>query len=261
MAHPMDSLDLHFQLPTVKKVELHRPFVWLARGWADLVAHPGTSLTYGGILAALGMLVLGLSADHPHLFTAAMAGFLLLGPLMASAFYEISRRRPMGLDTTVADAYRGVRQHAGSLAVFGLMLGLATLAWERLTAVLFALTVNGPVADLQTFLSEVFLSGRHTAFILNYVALGMVVVTVVFALTVFAIPRILDRDTDVVTAAMTSLRAVTNNLSASALWALIVVTLMGVGLATWMIGMVVIVPVLGHATWHGYRDMIADTSA
>lgn len=259
MAHLMDSLDLHFRLPTVKKVELSRPWVWLARGWGDLVAHPGTSLTYGGILTALGMLVLGFSADHPHLLTAAAVGFLLLGPLMASAFYEISRRRLMGLDTTVADAYQGVRRHVGSLGVFGLMLGLAALAWERMTAVLFALTVTGPVSDLTTFLSEAFLSGRHTAFIVNYAALGAIVITAVFALSAFAIPRILDRDTDPVTAAMTSLRAVTNNLSASALWALIVVTLMAVGLATWMIGMVVILPVLGHATWHGYRDMIADT--
>ncbi len=258
MAHRIDTLDRHFRLPTVKKVGLDRPFVWLARGWDDLRSQPGASLAYGGGLAAAGVAILGYAADRPHLLTAAIVGFLLLGPLAAAGLYEISRRHHQGEDSTVADAFRGIRRHAGSLGVFGLLLGLVALAWERMTAVLFALTVQAPNADLQTFLSEVLLSGRFTAFTLNWMALGVGMLCAVFAFTAFAIPRILDRNDDPVTAAMASLRAVVSNLSASALWALIIVTLMTVGLATWMIGMVVIVPLLGHATWHAYRDMIAD---
>jgi uncharacterized membrane protein len=253
MAQPLDSLDLHFRLPTVNKVGLTRPFVWLRLGWDDIRANPAASLSYGGVLAALGVFILGISAEHPHLLTAAVVGFLILGPLMSAGLYEISRRRGLGLDSTIADAFGGIRRHAGSLGVFGLMLGLAALAWERLSAVLFALTVPGPASDLKSFLS-----GRYTAFIVNALALGLFVVALVFALTAFAIPRILHRDTDVVTAAMTSLRAVSSNLSTMALWALIIMTLMAVGLATWMIGMVFVVPLLGHATWHAYTDVIAD---
>lgn len=130
------------------------------------------------------------------------------------------------------------------------------IGWERLSAILFALLYPGNVSDLSNFFGEVFGSGEFTRFVATYLVVGGVLAAVVFALSALAVPMLMDRDTDTITAAMTSVRAVAVNPGAMAVWALLIVGLMAVGFATLMIGMIVLLPLLGHATWHAYRDLV-----
>ena len=250
------SMDRHFNLPHVRQVEASRPLRWLGRGWSDMRANLGASLAYGLFLAVVGYLILAFAADKPYLFVAAISGFFLVGPLAAAGLYEISRRHESGLSVSFGDSLAGLRKHSSELVYFGLFLAIALIGWERISAIMFALFYTGNMPDLSNVFGEIFLSGEYTHFIVAYVLLGGALAAMVFSLSAVSIPMVLDREVDNVTAAMTSMRAVGINLGAMAVWAILIVALIGIGFATMMIGMVFLLPLLGHATWHAYRDMI-----
>lgn len=256
MDKPFESLDHHFQLPDVAGVEAARPLRWLRAGWSDLCANPVASLGYGVIFAALGYLVLSYAIDLPYLFTAAISGFFLVGPLAAAGAYEISRQREAGNRVTFAESFSGLRPHADALLYFGVFLAFTLILWERLSALLFALFYQDNIPDLANFYRHVLFSGEYVHFLVAYFVIGGALAALVFSLSAVAVPMLMDRDSDMVTAMMTSMRAVGANLGAMALWAAIIVALIGVGFATAMIGLVILLPLLGHATWHAYRDLV-----
>jgi len=256
MDKPFNSLDRHFHLPPIARVENGRPLRWLKAGWQDIVRSPVASLSYGAIFAALGYLILTYAAGVPYLTTAAVSGFLLIGPLVAAGLYEISRRHEAGEQPSFADSLRGLRGHGDAMFQFGIALAIMLILWERLSAALFALFYQGGIPDVENFYSHVLFSGDYVHFIVAYLIVGGALAALVFALTVVSIPLMMDRETDIITAMMTSVRAIGTNLGAMALWAVIIVALMAVAFGTMMIGMVLLLPLLGHATWHAYRDLV-----
>jgi len=256
MDNPYNALDRHFHLPHVRHVDASRPLRWLSRGWGDLRENLGASLPYGLAFAIAGYLLLSYATDLPYLFTAAISGFFLVGPLAAAGFYEISRRHQQGESVSFAQSLRGLRQHTNHLLYYGVFLAVVLLSWERLSAILFALFYQGGYPDLGNFFRDVFLSGDYLQFVVSYIVIGGALAALVFALSVVSVPMLMDRDVDIVTAMMTSTRAVATNLSAMAIWAALIVALIAVGFATMMVGMVILLPLLGHATWHAYKDLI-----
>lgn len=253
IAHP---LDRHFSLPRVRAVDAARPLHWLRLGWDDLREHAFASLAYGVLFALIGFLILGYASARPYLITAAISGFFLIGPLAAAGLYEISRRSAAGQSASLADSLRGIRDQRESLFSIGLFLAFAMIAWERISAILFALLVPEGVAGLDGFFRTVFLSGEHLGFVASYVVIGALLAALVFALAVVAVPMLMDRQTDMVTAMMTSMRAVRVNPRAMVVWAALIVALVALGFATLTIGLIVLLPWLGHATWHAYRDLV-----
>lgn len=256
MDKPYHSLDHHFHLPHVRPVDAARPLHWLRLGWRDMSDSLGASLAYGAFFAVIGYLILSYAADMPYLFTAAVSGFFLVGPLAAAGLYEISRRHEKGETVSFGQSLAGLRRHGDSLLYFGVFLAIALIGWERMSAILFALFYQGNVPDLSNFFRDVFLSGDYTHFVVAYLVVGGILAAVVFSLSVVSVPMLMDRDTDAITAAMTSARAVGVNLAAMAVWAALIVVLVAVGFATMMIGMAILLPLLGHASWHAYRDMV-----
>ncbi len=256
MDKPYDSLDQHFDLPHIRSIGIERPIQWLRVGWSDMRENLGASLPYGLILAVLGYLILYYAADKPYLFMAAISGFMLIGPIAAAGLYEISRQHEKGEKSSFAGSLRGLAANADGLAMFGAFLAIALIGWERISAILFALFYRGEVSNVANFVSGVLTSGSDLYFVLAYVLVGAVLALVVFCLTAIAIPMVMDRECDTVTAAMTSLRAVQVNFDAMLLWALMIVVLTAIGFASMMIGMVILLPLLGHATWHAYRDLV-----
>ncbi|MCB1917473.1 MAG: DUF2189 domain-containing protein [Rhodocyclaceae bacterium] len=257
MDKPFNSLDRHFDLPRIALVEHSRPLKWLKAGWQDMVRSPVASLAYGAIFAVLGYLIMGYAIGKPYLGTAAVSGFMLIGPIAAAGLYEISRRHEAGERVGFFASLAGLRGHRDSLFTFGIMLAFLLIVWERLSAMLFALFYRGDIADVANFYNHILYSGDYVHFMVAYLVIGGSLAALVFSLTAIAIPMAMDRDTDTITAMMTSLRAIGTNLGAMALWAAIIVALMAVSFATMMIGMVVLLPLLGHATWHAYRDQVA----
>ncbi|WEN41528.1 hypothetical protein CKCBHOJB_01081 [Thauera sp. GDN1] len=256
MDKPYDSLDHHFNLPHIRSVGTERPMQWLRMGWDDMRENLGASLSYGVILAAIGYAILSYAADKPYLFMAAISGFMLIGPLAAAGLYEISRRHEKGERVSFMGSLRGLARNADSLAFFGAFLAIALVGWERISAIMFALFYRGEIGNVTNFVSGILGSGENLYFLAAYVIVGAVLAIVVFALSAISIPLLMDRDTDGVTAAMTSLRAVQTNFDTMMLWAVMIVLLVGIGFASMMVGMVILLPLVGHATWHAYRDLV-----
>jgi len=256
MAKSLPMLDRHFDLPDINEVEASRPFLWLAEGWNDMRDNLVASLSYGLFYAVLGYFILAYVHDMPYLFTAALSGYFLVGPIAAAGLYEISRRHEQGQRVNFLQSLAGLRHHRDSLLYFGVALLITVIAWERLSAILFALLYRGDAPDFSRFLADLFLSGDYAPFVLGYLLVGGALAIVVYVLSVVSVPMLMDRDVDVITAAMTSTRAVAQNLAALSLWAALIVILMAIGFATFMIGMVVTLPLVGHASWHAYRDLV-----
>ncbi len=250
------QLDQHFALPEVRRVGLARPLCWLRAGGRDLLANPIASIAYGLLFAIAGDIILIFAWRNPYLFTAAVSGFFLIAPLLAGGLYEISRRQAVGLHTTFFDSLAGWRRNGQSMAMFGLLLLLVAIVWERTSAVFFALFVPELTPDLWAFVSGVLLNADYRALTLSWLVAGGVLASLVFAISAVSIPMLIDRNVDFVTAMMTSLRAVTVNPGTMLLWAALVVALTLAGFATLLFGLIVLMPLLGHASWHAYRDLV-----
>lgn len=256
MKHPFDTLDRHFTLPEVRRVGLDRPAAWVKAGWRDLRANPVPSLAYGLLFGIAGDLILLASLNHPHLFTAAVSGFFLLGPILAAGLYELSRRRSAGESPTFIDSLAGLGRRAETLAQFGLVLALLALVWERSSAIMFAMLGGSAGVDATHFITQIVASGEHRGFVAAWFVVGGCLALLTFAISVISVPMILDRDSDVVTAIMTSLRAFAVNLEVLVLWAGIIVGLTLAGFASLLFGLVLFMPILGHASWHAYRELV-----
>ncbi|MBI3140464.1 MAG: DUF2189 domain-containing protein [Rhodocyclales bacterium] len=256
MDSPFNRMEHHFALPEVAHVPLLRPFEWVGLGWQDLRRSPLASLAYGLIIAALGALILTSAADRPYLFTALISGFLLVGPMLAVGLYEVSRRHAAGEDATFRQSLEGWRRNFSSVGLFGILLAVIALGWERLSAIIFALLYGGAVPDLSRFMQEIFFSGDYPRLVTVYVLAGVALAALVFAMSVVSIPMMMDRGTDMATAMVTSFKAVAVNPAPMVLWAAVIVSLAAAGFATFLVGMVFIMPILGHATWHAYRELV-----
>ncbi|MEW9900916.1 DUF2189 domain-containing protein [Chitinivorax sp. PXF-14] len=256
MATHLPGLDQHFSLPRITHVGASKPVQWLRHGWQDFMAHPGPSLVYGVIVAIAGLLIVAIAAPRPYLVTAAVSGFMLVAPLVAAGIYELTRQREAGRKPTFLDSIAGLKASAGTLGQFGVMLAIVAILWERLSAILLALLYGGEMTSVEGFVRQMFLSGQYNGVLAAWMFCGFILASCVFAFTAVGMPMVVDRDVDMISAMMASLRTVVDNLPAMIVWAALIVALTLIGFATMMIGMVVIMPLLGHATWCAYRDLV-----
>ena len=247
-ALPADSV-------TIRELPLARPLVWLAMGWRDLLRAPGASLLHGLLVAVGGWVILVLTLRWWYLLPGAFSGFVLVGPILATGLYELSRRLAAGEPATLAAVFAAWRRGTRPLVWLGLGLALAGTLWVMLSAVLVALFVRAPITDVEAFLRHIVLSQGSNLFPLWLMAGGLGA-SIVFALTVISAPLLLDRDTDLGTALLVSVRAVGANPLTMALWATIIMLATALSMATAMLGFVLVIPLVGHATWHAYRDAV-----
>ncbi|MBL8526176.1 MAG: DUF2189 domain-containing protein [Burkholderiales bacterium] len=243
-------------LPDVAHVKASRPFVWLKRGLQDLAAHPGPSLAHGLTLVVLGNVILVLCSTHVALVAAAVSGFLLVGPLFAAAFYELSRLRHSGEPVSFDASLEGAVRKGRSLLSLGLVLAVLVIAWVWLSGMLFERAFGGHLPSVADSAYQALSDGNYGTFFLTYMLTGAVFALVAFLISAVAAPMIFDGRADTKTAVTMSIRTVLANPGAMALWAAIIAGLTAIGFATFMLGLVVILPLLGHATWHAYRDLV-----
>jgi uncharacterized membrane protein len=242
----------------VKPVPALRPLGWLAKGWNDIWRCPLPSLTHGLVLAAIGALIFVLARQRFWLLAGAFSGFLLVAPILATGLYAISRGLEQGRQPTLRTVLRVWRPRDGRLIVFGVLLAFAGTGWVMTSASLITGFAPAPITGPQAFLKHVVLNESSHLFEV-WLALGAVLAAPVFASTVIAVPLLLDRQIGVLGAVFTSWRAVMEYPAPVALWAALIMLLTLLGMATAMLGLIVIVPLLGHASWHAYRDLV-DTS-
>lgn len=258
MDHLFHSWTRAVETPHVRSVSLSAPLNWIAAGAQDLWRAAPVSLAYGVAFAAFGFAATSLAWEHPHLVTALASGFFLVAPFLAIGFYEMSRRLARGEAPGYRDMWRAWSRNPESIGLFGLALVLMIIAWERLSAILFGLFFGGSLPDARSLAEQLLFSGEHLGFLAAYVGLGAVLAGVTFAIAVVTVPMLIDRDVDVVTAMMTSLKVVAVNPLAMLLWAAAIVVLVLAGLATFFTGLVITLPLVAHATWHAYRGLVED---
>lgn len=233
----------------------------LAKGWDDFGASRDDVLFLCLFYPVLGLVFARLASGHdmlPLVFPLA-SGFALLGPLAGVGLYEISRRREQGLPTSWATAF-GVAQSPsfGSIVLLGLLLFVIYALWLLSAAGLYAATLGPqPPASAGSFLSDLFTTRQGWAMIVAGFAVGFVYACVVLTLTSVSFPMLLDRNVTVGTAIATSVRVVRANLLPMAAWGLVVAVGLALGSIPFFLGLIVVLPWLGHATWHLYRKVIA----
>ncbi|WP_431274168.1 DUF2189 domain-containing protein [Variovorax ureilyticus] len=255
MEHPLDS-QFPLVAPAVRQVGLLRPFAWLWMGVRDLAFRPGASFGIGAVVTVLGLILTTVTWQATYLAPALLGGFLLVAPFIAMPLYALSRQREQSAAPDTPRAFRAWEGNGDSIALFGLMLVLAYVAWERLAAIVFALFFTEQVRQVPHLPPALLLSGQPASLVLAFLAVGAGVAALVFALGVVSVPALIDRPVDVITAALTSLRCCARNPGAMLLWAALIATLTALGFATFMLGLIVIFPWLAHASWHAYREMV-----
>ncbi|GAA5181507.1 DUF2189 domain-containing protein [Niveibacterium umoris] len=261
---PRPSTDIRIEetqtlIPKLRRVHIGAAFVWLGRGAQDMQACPVPSLFYGFCFAAMGLAVT-MVFEHAYQYTSAMtSGFLLLGPFFAMGLYELSRRRERGDGCRFASSLTIWRRNASNIGVFALVLTVIFLIWARASLVMFALFYTNEIPNLSGFLNQV-LRMENLDFMAVYIGVGLVFATLVFSVSVVAIPMMLDRKADAITSMFTSVAAVAANPGALFVWAALIVLLTVVGFMTFHIGLVFLMPMIGHGTWHAYRGLVEPDS-
>ncbi|HMB78170.1 MAG TPA: DUF2189 domain-containing protein [Kiloniellaceae bacterium] len=245
--------------PRIRRVGLDDPWIWLAKGWRDLWAQPAIGLGYGALVTAISILLaLGLfSLQMSSVVVALAAGFFLIGPLLAVGLYETSRRlecdEPITLTSVVIVGTRSPAQ----LAFLGVILMASFLIWVRAATLIFALFFGAQAwPPLEQFLPTLLFTWHGLGLLVVGTVAGAVIAFAIFAASAVSVPLLMTERLDAVTAVITSFRSVIENPAPMLLWAWLVTILIGVGMVTGFLGLVVTFPLIGHATWHAYRALI-----
>ena len=247
--------------PTVRRIGPADLVEALRRGIADFAIMPShvvfLCLIYPIVGIVLARLVLGYEI-LPMLFPL-MAGFALLGPLAALGLYEISRRREQGLEVSWRHAFGVLRSHSlASIIALGVLLMVIFLVWLGVANAIYVMSFGYvPAASVPDFLTRIFTTPEGWMLILVGNGVGLLFAVVVLAISAVSFPLLLDRDVGAITAILTSVRAVIANPVTMSLWGIIVAVALAIGSIPFFLGLTVVVPVLGHATWHLYRRVVA----
>ncbi len=248
---PQSPENLPFVVPC-RTLDTAAPLRWLRLGWADMARAPRLSLAYGFALMLLSVLIALFSWRFGTLalYIGLATGFVFIGPVLAVGLYSISRQLGKGLRPVLGYCLREGTYHLKELLVLGMVLLVVLLVWARAAAlvhVFFPAMSEPGVSELLPFLAI----GS---------AVGALFALIVFAASAFSLPFILDRKVDAITASVSSFNAVLRNRKPMLLWAALIGAAVLLGFATAFVGFVVLLPLIGHATWHGYVETL-DTGA
>ena len=247
-AHPTRST------PPVVPVTLASPLRWLALGWADLRRNPIPGLLHGLLLACFGWLLLWAARDKFWLLAGAFSGFLIVAPILATGLYHVSRACSSGALVGMGEVVTLWRSGDRRLVAFGLLLGLAGTGWVLTSAGLITLWSPAPILKPADFLRHVVLV-RELGLFEVWLLLGALLAAPVYASTVVALPMLVDQPVGVMAAVQASWTAVANHPGPSVAWALVIAVLVALSMLTALIGLIVILPLIAHASWHAYCDL------
>lgn len=228
------------------------PLRWLRRGWQDLRRAPGMSLGYGLAMFAVSAAVCGLAYRYGGhwILLAMLTGFVFVAPILAIGLYSVSAQLEAGARPSLRRCLAEQVRHRGTLMVFALVLLVIFLVWARAASMV---SVFFPVESSPDWVDLLAYFGIGSA-------VGAVFAALTLAVSAFALPMIMERRVDAVTAAVTSVNATLRNKSALLAWALIIAAGVALSFATLLLGLILVLPVIGHATWHAYRETIDATA-
>jgi uncharacterized membrane protein len=246
--------------PIVRRISPSDLLHALARGIDDFAAMPSHAVFLCVIYPLLGVFLIAMTLGNswmPLAFPIA-AGFALVGPLAAIGLYELSRRREAGLDSSSSHAFDVLRSPSlGAIVALGVLLMAIFLTWLAVAEAIYIANFGyAAPASLHQFISDVLNTSAGWNLIVVGTGVGFLFAVVVLTISAISFPLLLDRDVGAAVALATSLRVVAENPVTMALWGLIVAALLLIGSIPFFLGLTVVMPVLGHATWHLYRRAV-----
>lgn len=252
-------------LPPVRDIVLDQPLHWLVLAWKDIARAPWLSFGHGLLMALWGGLLTWLAYDQFWLLAGSISGFMVIAPVLATSLYAMSRAMERGesvdfklLVKTWTQWQLTLRLQPDSywsLIRFGLLLALAATGWVLTSSALITLLSPVPIHSPMDFVLHVVLAKDHPLFEL-WLALGGLMAAPMFASSVVTIPLLLDRRVSVLQAVLTSWKTVLAHPVPMALWAFLIMGFCLLGIFSLFLGLVFVVPMLGHASWHAYRDLV-----
>ena len=253
-------------VPHVRTIALLQPMQWLALAWRDIAKCGWVSFAHGLILALAGAAIFAVAHQRFWLLAGALSGFLVVAPVLATSLYALSRAlergEPVGFDVVLKTWLNWQHNHLNKwgndywcLVQFGALLALAGTGWVLTSAALITLLSPVPIATPLDFVRYVVLAPDGYVFEL-WLAVGGVLAAPIFASTAISIPLMLDRRVSLMQAVLISWQAVLLNPIPMAFWAALIMGVTLLGLGTFLLGLIAVIPMLGHASWYAYRDLV-----
>ena len=263
---PTPSADRALAASAVRQIGLLQPLEWLALAWHDMARCGWLSFAHGLVLTLVGWVILLVAHDRFWLLAGALSGFLVLAPILATSLYALSRALERGeaanlgvVQSTWFTWQRAHRNKWGNdywcLVQFGALLALASTGWVITSAAFITLLAPVPIATPLDFIHHVVLAKNGVLFE-AWLALGGVLAAPIFASTAIAVPLLLDRRVSLYRAVLLSWQVVLANPLPMALWAALIMGFTLLGMASGLLGLIAVVPMLGHASWHAYRALV-----
>jgi uncharacterized membrane protein len=218
-------------------------------------AHAGIAVFYGFCFWLMAVLLALVFRNKPQDVMSIASGCLLVGPFMVMGLYEVSRRREAGLTPDLTSSLTCWDTRLRSVGLLVLVLVVLELIWGRASLVVFAVFFDTGMPSTTGVIEAVF-NPRNWEFVAVYLAVGGAFAGLVYAIAVVSIPMVLDRDTDAISAAITSVQVVYENFGVMLLWGAMITVMVALALVPWGLGLVLVGPWLGHATWHAYRGSV-----
>lgn len=238
----------------LNQLGLRDPLRWLALGLRDFRRAPVIGLFYGAVFMVMGWALLKVYEHAPAYTLALSAGFLLMGPFLCLGLYRVSQRLEAGQKPDFGDSLLAWDTRSAQLGIFGFVLLVLEMLWGRATLVIFAVSFDG-MPDFRGSLLAL-LDPQNLGFIVAWLAVGAVFAGLIFAFSVVSMPMILDRQTDAITAGLTSLRLVLTQTGVMLWWGALIALITTLSLLPWFLGLLLTGPVIGHASWHAYRAAV-----
>jgi len=231
-----------------RAIGIDAPFRWLRKGWEDFKRVPRLSLGYGIVMMLISLLItyVAYSAHSIVLSIALIAGFFFMGPAIAIGLYSMSRQLDNGVTPQFLRCLKEGKRYLGNEMVLAFIFLIVFLIWARAASMVHIFFPSISSMELMDWVKFLTIGS----------AVGAIFAAVIFCLGAFSIPMMMDRNVDAVTAILTSINAVLKNKRVMILWGLTIVTLILLGIATFFIGFAVLLPIVGHASWHAYREVV-----
>jgi uncharacterized membrane protein len=248
---------LHDPTYDIRSLPMTRPFIWLGHAWRDLLHHRLASLAYGVMVCAMGLLIFAYQR-HPLYLAAAVCGFYLVGPILAAGLCELSRSSDANRTSDFDSSLDALGRNRAQLVRLALHLLAISAAWFVASYFIIQGTIGAVAPGIELTVWGDVLRHLSTQQLAAYTISLALLTAVIFALSVVTVPMVIDRHVDAHTAMLTSLRVTLKDFPVMLVWSILILALLAVGFATYLVALVVIFPLLGHATWYAYRDLVKD---